>query len=233
MAHDGGSGNGGQSARDFLALSHGQEWTSFYDSFDKLVQDNLARSSELLRHAMSLPEVADREVADVKQEMATKIAAERQQAKEAFLLVHKDLVTCQEQGEALQRSMTSWMADLARLGDKVNDLVQRYDAVDDAPVVEAVAPEPDPVPEPEAEAVWEIEATAEVAAEPETGAEAESDAFAEAVAEVSADSSEELAWDSDISFADVVGGDAAVDGDDGSSPQKPAWLSVGRQSAAS
>jgi hypothetical protein len=232
MAHDGGNENGGQAARDFLALSHGHEWTNFYDSFDKLVQDNLARSSELLRHAMSLPEVADREVAEIKEEMATKIAAERQQAKEAFILLQKDLNSSQEQGEALQRSMTTWLADLGRLGNTINDLIQKYDAHDDAPVVEAVA-EPEPVSEavwPEPEPVVEAEAEAEIPAE----LVAESDALVEAVAE----SSDNLGWESELSFADVVGDGAteeesdAVE-DDPSSPQKPAWLSVARQSAAS
>ena len=229
MAHDGGKDNGGQSARDFLALSHGHEWTNFYDSFDKLVQDNLARSSELLRHAMSLPEVADREVAEIKEEMATKIAAERQQAKEAFQLLHKELVSSQEQGEALQRSMTTWLADLSRLGNTVNDLVQRYDAVDDVPVVEAVAEEPEPVVEPEAEPEAMIETAAQ------------SDAFVEAVAESTeavSESTESVDWESELSFADVVGDGATEDEsdaveDDPSSPQKPAWLSVARQSAAS
>ena len=49
--------------KDFLALTHGQEWVTFYESFDLVVQDHLSRSSDLLRRAMSLPEVADREVA--------------------------------------------------------------------------------------------------------------------------------------------------------------------------
>jgi hypothetical protein len=222
MADDGGKDNGGQAARDFLALSHGHEWTNFYDSFDKLVQDNLARSSELLRHAMSLPEVADREVAEIKAEMATKIAAERQQAKEAFQLLHKELVSSQEQGEALQRSMTTWLADLTRLGSTVNDLVQKYDAHDDVPMVEAVAQEPEPVVEPEAVAEALVESTAE------------SDAFVEAVS----DSTESVDWESELSFADVVGDGATeeepdVVEDDPSSSQKPAWLSVARQSAAS
>jgi hypothetical protein len=233
MAHDGGNENGGQAARDFLALSHGHEWTNFYDSFDKLVQDNLARSSELLRHAMSLPEVADREVAEIKEEMATKIAAERQQAKEAFILLQKDLNSSQEQGEALQRSMSTWLADLGRLGNTINDLIQKYDAHDDAPVVEAVAPEPEPVIEsvwPEPEPVVEAEAEAEIPVE----TAAESDAFAEVVAE----SSDNPGWESELSFADVVGDGTSEEApdaveDDPSSPQKPAWLSVARQSAAS
>src|SRR4051794_6794827 len=103
MVSDG--ANGGQTARDFLALSHGHEWTNFYDSFDKLVQDNLARSSELLRHAMSLPEVADREVAEIKTEMAEKIAAERKLAQDAFASLQNEVLASQKQAEGLIASI--------------------------------------------------------------------------------------------------------------------------------
>jgi hypothetical protein len=222
MSQDGGNGRDGQTPRDFLALAHAQEWTNFYDSFDKLVQDNLARSSELLRHAMSLPEVADREVAEMKAEMATKIAAERQAAKEALTLVHKDLVSTQEQGEALQRSMISWMADLGRVSQSVADLVQKYDEHDDVPAAEAVAPEPEPVG-----AVWESPAEPAVEAE----AEPESDVLAS-----SAEAADEAVWDGDVSFDELVSGESTADDadDEGdSSPQKPAWLSVARQGATS
>src|SRR5262245_24256676 len=98
--------NGGQSPRDFLALSHGHDWTNFYDSFDKLVQDNLARSSELLRHAMSLPEVADREVGQIKTEMAEKIKAERKNAQEAFASLQNEVNASQKQAEGLVASIS-------------------------------------------------------------------------------------------------------------------------------
>ena len=225
MSQDGGNGRDGQTPRDFLALAHAQEWTNFYDSFDKLVQDNLARSSELLRHAMSLPEVADREVAEIKAEMGTKIAAERQAAKEALALVHMELASAQEQGEALQRSMTSWMADLGRVSQSVADLVQKYDEHDDVPAAEAVAPEPEPV-----EAAWESPA---VEVEPEPEPVPESDALAEMV---SGEAAEEAVWDGDVSFDELVSGESTADDaddEDDSSPQKPAWLSVARQGATS
>ena len=66
-----------QPPKDFLALSHGHEWVNFYESFDKLVQDHLSRSSELLRKAMSLPEVADREVAQVRTELEGQLSQTR------------------------------------------------------------------------------------------------------------------------------------------------------------
>ncbi len=33
----------GEPPKDFLALTHGEEWVNFYESFDKLVQDNHSR----------------------------------------------------------------------------------------------------------------------------------------------------------------------------------------------
>ena len=30
-----------QPPKDFLALSHGEEWVNFYESFDKLVQEGM------------------------------------------------------------------------------------------------------------------------------------------------------------------------------------------------
>jgi hypothetical protein len=216
--------NGGQSTRDFLALAHGQEWTSFYESFDKLVQDNLARSSELLRHAMSLPEVADREVAQIKEEMGWKIAAERRTAKEAFELLHKELTLSKQQGEALERSVSLWVSDLSRLSNMVNDLVQKYDAHDDVPEPAAAAQVSDPEP------AVEVVAEAQETVEPESDGHVEPVAEAgQAVAESVASASDDLGWDSDIAFADVAGEDVAGS-DESSSPQKPAWLSVARQS---
>ena len=88
---DGSRGSGKAPAKDFLALTHGQEWVNFYESFDKLVQDHLSRSSELLRRAMSLPEVADREVAQVRAEMEGKLAAERERGHDLLSQLHGEI----------------------------------------------------------------------------------------------------------------------------------------------
>src|SRR5688500_6632103 len=78
------SGMSNQPPKDFLALSHGHEWVNFYESFDKLVQDHLSASSELLRKAMALPEVADREVAEVRDVLEKQLEAEREHNKAAL-----------------------------------------------------------------------------------------------------------------------------------------------------
>jgi hypothetical protein len=63
---------------DFLAHAHAHEWSTFYESFDNLVQDNISRSNELLRRAMDLPVIADREVAQVRTEFEARLATERE-----------------------------------------------------------------------------------------------------------------------------------------------------------
>jgi hypothetical protein len=129
------------------------------------------------------------------------------------------------------------MADLTRLGNTVADLVQRYDAADDVPVVEAVAPEPELVVEAVAqEPELVIEAEEETSAETVTETPAESESEIDAFAAVVADAGEEVVWNGDVSFDDLVSGESTEgdsDGESDSSPQKPAWLSVARQSAAS
>jgi hypothetical protein len=228
MVSDG--ANGGQTARDFLALSHGHEWTNFYDSFDKLVQDNLARSSELLRHAMSLPEVADREVAEIKTEMAEKIAAERKLAQDAFASLQNEVLASQKQAEGLIASISTLVSDFSRLSAKIGDLVKSYEESGEAPSAEPVAVVEEPTVA-EVENTWSA-AAEEVEAEPAAAVETEEEISVNAESQ----ESDELGWDSDVSFAEVVGGDAPESEDEdsaGSSPQRPAWLSVARQSAAS
>ncbi|MFL5760006.1 MAG: hypothetical protein ACJ789_09715 [Thermomicrobiales bacterium] len=244
MDQNGGQGNGGQAARDFLALSHGHEWANFYDSFDKLVQDNMARSSELLRHAMSLPEVADREVAEIKQEMADKLKAERAAAREAFVALQQAMLASQQQVENLAANLSSVVTEFGQLATKLADLVNTYSGDDEAPSAkpEAAVAEPLAAEEP---AAAEPEETWTAAAEPaeslaavademevEPAAEVEEVAVAEAVSE----ESDDLGWSSDVSFADIVGGDEEATEEEASgssSPQRPAWLAVARQGATS
>jgi hypothetical protein len=130
-----------QPPKDFLALSHGHEWVNFYESFDKLVQDHLSRSSELLRKAMSLPEVADREVAQVRTELEGQLtqtrtelegqlsqtrtelegqmAAERQQHQAALTSLRAEISSSHQQAASLARMFGSLLTDLDRLSTTV------------------------------------------------------------------------------------------------------------------
>jgi hypothetical protein len=119
--HDVNRGMAQPPAKDFLALTHGQEWVNFYESFDKLVQDHLSRSSELLRKAMSLPEVADREVAQVRAEMEGKLAAERERSRDLLAKLRDEITDSHDQVSKLAEDVTGVVADLANLSALVSD----------------------------------------------------------------------------------------------------------------
>jgi hypothetical protein len=138
--------------KEFLALTHGQEWVAFYESFDKLVQDHLQRSSELLRRAMALPEVADREVAQVRAEMEAKLAAERERSRELLAQLREELLASQRQVSILSESVNSLIADLERLSARLGDSLMTYGEHGSAPAPEVAAPavqsaEPAPAPQ--------------------------------------------------------------------------------------
>lgn len=110
--------------KDFLALTHGQEWVTFYESFDLLVQDHLSRSSDLLRRAMSLPEVADREVAQVRDDLEGKLAAERERASVVLTDVKTQIVNSHRLASTLAMSIGSLMTDLHSLNMRVDEAIQ-------------------------------------------------------------------------------------------------------------
>jgi hypothetical protein len=122
-----------QTQKDFLALSHGQEWVTFYESFDKLVQDNLSRSSELLRRAMALPEVADREVQQIRTDMEEKLASERGRQRALLSSLQEEITGSYRQVSMLARGVGTVIGDLERLSQRVNEAIASFD-------VEAVAP---------------------------------------------------------------------------------------------
>lgn len=141
-------------AKDFLALTHGQEWVSFYESFDKLVQDHLSRSSELLRHAMSLPEVADREVAQVRAEMEGKIAAERERNHDLLAQLHTEIAQSRDHVTSLAATVNDVAAGLTTLSTRVSEALASLNTpagqptalaatATAEPVVEAAAPPAD------------------------------------------------------------------------------------------
>src|SRR3954470_13771968 len=116
-----------QPPKDFLALTHGHEWVNFYESFDKLVQDHLSRSSDLLRRAMSLPEVADREVAQVREEMEGKIVAERERNHNLLSSLRDEISSSHAKASALAGEVQNVAGDLATLGSLVAEALASLD----------------------------------------------------------------------------------------------------------
>jgi uncharacterized membrane protein len=125
--HDVNRGTAHPPAKDFLALTHGQEWVNFYESFDKLVQDHLSRSSELLRKAMALPEVADREVAQVRAEMEGKLVAERERSRDLLAKLRDEITISHDQVSKLAEDVNGVVADLASLSSRVTDALARFE----------------------------------------------------------------------------------------------------------
>ena len=127
--------------KDFLALTHGQEWVTFYESFDLLVQDHLSRSSDLLRRAMSLPEVADREVAQVRDDLEGKLAAERERTSTVLTDVKTQIVNSHRLASTLAMSIGSLMTDLHSLNMRVDEAIHAVShAANAAAPAQAIAP---------------------------------------------------------------------------------------------
>src|SRR3954452_2978932 len=112
-----------QPPNDFLALTHGHEWVNFYESFDKLVQDHLSRSSELLRKAMSLPEVADREVAQIRDDLEGQLQTEKTRAAETLNGLKSDITSTQQQASSIVRMTAMMIGDLDRLAARVESAI--------------------------------------------------------------------------------------------------------------
>lgn len=192
--HDGSRGSGPAPAKDFLALTHGQEWVSFYESFDKLVQDHLSRSSDLLRRAMSLPEVADREVAQVRAEMEGKLAAERERSHDLLTKLHDEISVSHAQVASLAENVQVVTDQLAGLNQRVVDAIASLDL----PLAVQMAESPAPAIGAMADAAPELNGTVEAfdwsaheaESAPSDVADTASEAFepqAEAVAEPAAE----------------------------------------------
>jgi hypothetical protein len=212
----------GEPQKDFLALTHGEEWANFYESFDKLVQDNLARSSDLLKRAMTLPEVADREVAKVKDELETKLSDERTRQRAVLTDLRDEVASGQRQIAVLTRGMSGLLADLERLSGRITSAMAAVE--ENAPVqaetpaapVAAVNPPPAPVtedPEPP---------TAPLAAEKQTSPLTEAPALEETPIDLNA-----LAEAETETPAEPAPAQEMITASNGASErQRPAWLSV-------
>ena len=230
-----------QPPKDFLALSHGHEWVDFYESFDKLVQDHLSRSSELLRKAMSLPEVADREVAQVRDDLESRLTTERAQNQATLTTLKQEITNSHHQAASLAQLVGSLMAQLDRLNGNVESaLTQIAENEAATPAVAATtdagaAAYVEPVPTASAPEAPAVEWSAEVVEEQsEPVAEGEED-----WAKLSEEARDELSDEIDLSAlaameesteepesADVEA--QPVTASNGSERTRPHWLSMAR-----
>lgn len=80
-----------------------RERLAFYESFDRLIQENIARSGDLLREAMELRESAARELAEARAEAARLRATQQARLREILNAILDDLSALQGQAERVAR----------------------------------------------------------------------------------------------------------------------------------
>jgi hypothetical protein len=230
-----------QPPKDFLALSHGHEWVNFYESFDKLVQDHLSRSSELLRKAMSLPEVADREVAQIRDDLEMQLKSERERNHATLSVLQDEIGKSRENVSVLAALASGLLAEFDNLSSSVNAAIAQATAAAEAAPVDGF------VDMPSGEGESKVSAGAGEGDDPVeaegagTELSAEADAAWEQLAEevdASSDSAEESEIDLNaLAEAEQMGdgsdsGEDAVAADSGERT-RPHWLNMARSNGNS
>lgn len=142
------TGELGGSLEDQLARA--QERLAFYESFDGLIQENIARSGELLRQAMDMRESAIQEIALARQQTAQTIADaerrvgdERERQRTALAALRDELNQLQQHAAGLVGRVADALAELAARGGPANGQAAAFaaeapsTATGDAPTTDA------------------------------------------------------------------------------------------------
>ncbi len=93
-------------------LARTQERLVFYEGFDRLIQDNIARSAELMREAMDLRERAQREIAQGHAQAERRILTEREKQRLVFTSLLDELAEVQQSAERVARRMTQALEEI-------------------------------------------------------------------------------------------------------------------------
>jgi hypothetical protein len=89
-----------------------KERLGFYESFDQIIQDNVARAGELLRHAATMRENAEESLSMAKQEIEQSRITERQDFRALLSGLLDDVTTMQVQVERLARKVADALDDI-------------------------------------------------------------------------------------------------------------------------
>jgi hypothetical protein len=143
-----GASGGPLDARD-RELDLARERLSFYESFDRLIQDNISRSGDLLRQAIALRENASREIEESHAAAEARVVAERERNRAVFAALLDELTQLQQQADRLAR----------RVGDALAT-IDTPSGVDAAAPQAAIEPAPPAPPVEEAAALPEEESVA-------------------------------------------------------------------------
>jgi hypothetical protein len=84
----------------------------FYESFDSLIQENVSRASELLRHAATMRENAEQELAQARRELEELRLGDRQEYRSLLSGMLDEVTTMQVQIERLARRVSDALDDL-------------------------------------------------------------------------------------------------------------------------
>jgi len=160
VATENGARNGNGQIEDFLRTASAPEREGFFASFDQMLQENMARSRDLLQQAMTLPTVVEREVANVRAEAETRLAeanaaaaaqlgAERDRSRFALTALQNALNASRQQAEQAAQGLGALIATVTALSERVAATLADLDVavadptVADQPMVEPVASAPE------------------------------------------------------------------------------------------
>lgn len=145
-------------------LARLKERLSFYESFDSLIQENVSRASELLRHAATMRENAEEELAKARREIEEARLGDRQEYRALLSGLLDEVTTMQVQIERLARKVTDALDELesslpaggpiGRLGAGTTNGAAVGDQAAEAAPALSLDPAPEEIgpPEPEGEA---------------------------------------------------------------------------------
>lgn len=111
------AGDGAEAAGQDTELARLRERLAFYESFHQLIQDNVARSSDLLQEAAATRESAQQEIAAAQAAAAQAVAAAREAHRATLAALLTDLTRIQDDvadfGRRLGDALAAVEADLA------------------------------------------------------------------------------------------------------------------------
>jgi len=96
-------------------LGRAKERLAFYEGFDRLIQDNISRSAELMREAMDLRERAQLEIAQGHAEAERRILTEREKQRLVFTSLLDELAEVQQSAARVARRVTQALEEIRAL----------------------------------------------------------------------------------------------------------------------
>ncbi len=129
-----------------LEIAKLKERLGFYESFDQIIQENVARAGDLLRHAVSVRENADEAVNSATRELEQKRLSERQEQRALLSGLLDDVTTMQVHVERLARKVADALDDIEATLPAGPDL-DFLPGSNDAPIAALVAPVDESLPD--------------------------------------------------------------------------------------